>query len=520
MEKFFSMILKGGIFLNNFEKIQKVVLVNKDRKITISEISSITLIDRSQVRRILRKFDTENKLSEFIVDGRKCKMKSEPINPISDSENKGDIGKNEVESAKGSGQMSYFDLIGQPDSEENFNNVVKRVCSSSEEKKLQPSEESVLSTVNQLNTELKEANNGKATAEKNTLLYSNLFNGKTRKVLFDSSILDLTITQFNSILKKMAREGIKPKFIVFAEDVLMLDLKKDVNYLARELLKFFAQDGDNSFYEIFDGEKPTQKLLGKYCSQYQFILISGNAKNVAWAKLYNAEVIIPEPFLKKIPNPCHGEGVVGLDTCMMSVHQGELKKLLSNYEKILISDIQLEELTGGYLLELIAYYGEVEIASRRKKDKDQSICEFYTENKVTAMYTIDYGCYLFGKVCHINCILYDYSRASESSLLKLASSLFLQYTEIKSGDEIILDQMTNIADNAVMILNEFPNIAIFSPIGQKRENEVRKAFSQDYLTIRIFDIVIIAQIKKRQRALVQYTGQENNTPREYKKFLL
>ena len=68
--------------MNNFEKIQAVVLANHDRKITISEISKITSIDRSQVRRLLQKFDTERRLSEFIVDGRKCNLKDKPKNPI------------------------------------------------------------------------------------------------------------------------------------------------------------------------------------------------------------------------------------------------------------------------------------------------------------------------------------------------------------------------------------------------------------------------------------------------------
>lgn len=506
--------------MNNFEKIQAVVLANHDRKITISEISKITSIDRSQVRRLLQKFDTERRLSEFIVDGRKCNLKDKPKNPI-DLSDEVDSEKSEEESTKISGQMSYFDLIRQSDSEEDHKQVVERVVDSSEEPGLSSSEESVGSNINQPNTE---SNEGAVCEFKdkqnNTILYSDLFCEKIVKVLFDSSILDLTINQFNSILKKMEKKRIRPKFMVFAEDVYQLDMKKNENFLAKELLKFFAQDSENNFHELFDGEKPTQNLLGKFCAEYQFTLVSGNAKNILWAKLYNVEVIIPEPFLKRTPNPCHGNGIVGLDSCMMSIHQDELDKLLKNYEKILISDIQLEEIPGGYLLDLVAFYGEVEFASRSSRDKDQNICKFYGENEVTAMYTIDYGCFLFGKLSHINCILYDYSKASMSNLLKLANNLFMQFNVIQTGDEIILDEMTDILDNAVMILNDFPNVSIFSPIGQKRDSEVRKAYSQDFLTIHIFNTVIIAQIKKRQRALVHYAGQATETPREYKKFLL
>ena len=505
--------------MNNFEKIQAVVLANHERKITVSEISKITLIDRSQVRRLLKKFDTERQLFEFIVDGRKCKFKSEPINPINLSDEV-NTGESEKKGTNISGQMSYFDSIRQSDSEEDHKQVVERV-GSSEEPDLSSLEESVENDMNQHNTELNEKAVCKFKDKQNrTLLYSDLFCEKVVKVLFDSSILDLTINQFNSILKKMEKNGIRPKFIVFAEDVYQLDMKKNENFLAKELLKFFAQDSENNFHELFDGKKPTQNLLGKFCAEYQFTLISSDAKNIVWAKLYNVEVIIPEPFLKKNPNPCHGKGIVGLDSCMMSIHKEELDELLKNYEKILISDIQLEEIPGGYLLDLVALYGDVEFANRESKDKDQNICKFYGENEVTAMYTIDYGCFLFGKLSHINCILYDYSKASRSNLLKLANNLFMQFNGVQTGDEIILDKMTNILDNAVMILNDFPNISIFSPIGQKRDSEVRKAYSQDFLTIHIFNTVIIAQIKKRQRALVHYAGQATETPREYKKFLL
>lgn len=505
--------------MNNFEKIQAVVLANRKRKITISEISKITSIERNRVNRLLQKFDTEGELFEFIVDGRKCKLKSEPINPINLSDEV-DAGESEEKSTNISGQVSYFDLTRQSDSEEDYKQIAEKVCSF-EEPNLSSSEELVESDMNQLNTESNESSVCKFKNKQcKTLLYSNLFYRKIVKVLFDSSILDLTINQFNGILKKMSRNGIRPKFIVFTEDVFQLDMKKNESFLAKELLKFFAQDSENNFHELFDGKKPTQKLLGKFCAEYQFTLVSGITKNIVWAKLYNVEVIIPDPFLKKIPNPCHGKGIVGLDSCMMSIHQKELDELLKNYEKILISDIQLEEIPGGYLLDLVALYGDVDFASRNSRDKDQNICNFYGENKVAAMYTIDYGCFLFGKLSHVNCILYDYSKASRSSLLKIANNLFTRVNEVQIGDEIIFDKMTNIIDNAIMILNDFPNISIFTPIGQKRDKEIRKAYSQDFLTIHISNTVIIAQIRKRQRALVLYVGQETDTPREYKKFLL
>ena len=181
------------------------MLANRERKITISEISKITSIERNRVNRLLQKFDTEGELFEFIVDGRKCKLKSEPINPINLSDEV-DAGESEEKSTNISGQVSYFDLTRQSDSEEDHKQVVERVVDSSEEPSLSSSEESVESNINQPNTESNEGAVCEFKDKQNkTILYSDLFCEKIVKVLFDSSILDLTINQFNSILKKMEK---------------------------------------------------------------------------------------------------------------------------------------------------------------------------------------------------------------------------------------------------------------------------------------------------------------------------
>ena len=157
--------------MNNFKKIQAVVLANRERKITISEISKITSIKRNRVNRLLQKFDTEGELFEFIVDGRKCKLKSEPINPINLSDEV-DAGESEEKSTNISGQVSCFDLTRQSDSEEAHKQVGERVCSL-EEPNLSSSEELVESDMNQLNTESNESSVCKFKNKQcKTLLYS------------------------------------------------------------------------------------------------------------------------------------------------------------------------------------------------------------------------------------------------------------------------------------------------------------------------------------------------------------
>ena len=50
--------------MNNFEKIQTVILANKARKITISEISRITGIERNSVKNVQSDIESSS--------GRKC----------------------------------------------------------------------------------------------------------------------------------------------------------------------------------------------------------------------------------------------------------------------------------------------------------------------------------------------------------------------------------------------------------------------------------------------------------------
>lgn len=89
--------------------------------------------------------------------------------------------------------------------------------------------------------------------------------------------------------------------------------------------------------------------------------------------------------------------------------------------------------------------------------------------------------------------------------------------ELKIGDEIILDQMTQ--ESVSLNLNEFPDISVFSKNGVKRKDQNKKAYSQDFLVIRQNKYIVIAKITKLKCAIVYYCGTESNVPEEYKVFL-
>ena len=481
--------------MNNFEKIQTVILANKAWKITISEISRITGIERNSVKKCLQKYDTDKTLHEFIVDGRKTKFNSEAVNPLTDSNVLKRRGCFELmkweDPSSGIGPVSRATLSNLLD--ESRTETAKK-CSSNKFEVTRPS-------------------------DFKTIYYSNLNKcRKVQKYVFDSSLLELDCSQFLSILEKLFDKGIVPKFCIYANDIVELDTNKEEFVLARELLKFFALDLDGKFHFLINEEKTNEEQLAELCKKNDYTLISGKAKNIAWCKLYQVDVVIPDLFLEKFPNPCCGTGIVGVDSCMMAIKPVEMDNVLRDYEKILISDIQLNEINGGYLLNLIAYYGEIRFSNKTTKDQDYNICLFYQENTVRDVYTFDYGCYLFGKLCQINIILYKYTNASKSSILKAIADMVSQnQDELKIGDEIILDQMTQ--ESVSLNLNEFPDISVFSKNGVKRKDQNKKAYSQDFLVIRQNKYIVIAKITKLKCAIVYYCGTESNVPEEYKVFL-
>ncbi len=480
--------------MNNFEKIQTVILANKARKITISEISRITGIERNSVKKCLQQYDTDKVLHEFIVDGRKTKFNSEAVNPLTDSN---------VPKRRG-----CFELMKWEDSSGIV--PVARVTSSS--------------WLDEGKTETARKYSGNKfevtqPSDFKTIYYSNLDKcRKVQKYVFDSSLLELDCSQFLNLLGKLFDKGIVPKFCVYANDIVELDTNKEEFVLARELLKFFALDFNEEFYSLINEEKTSEEQLAELCKKNGYTLISGNAKNIAWCKLYQVDVVIPDLFLENFPNPCCGNGIVGVDSCMMAIKPVEMNNVLRDYEKILISDIQLNEIPGGYLLNLIAYYGEIRFSNKTTKDQDYNICLFYKENTVRDVYTFDYGCYLFGKLCQINIMLYEYTNASKSFVLKAIANMVSQkQDELKIGDEIILDQMAQ--ETVSLNLSKFPNISVFSKNGVKRKDQNKKAYSQDFLVIRQNKYIVIAKITKLKCAVVYYCGTESEVPEEYKVFL-
>lgn len=489
--------------LEKFQAIQKIIVANRERKISISEISRITSINRNQVKKLIQRYDSSNQLSEFIVDGRKVKFTSKLIIPkLTENKSKA-IGTEEVQAEEV--QAEDVQTGDVKDSK------IQSECTGNNP-------------------------NGSVNAEKEQIImYSELchrttgklVNGtETQKFVFDSTITELSVKQFGEVLQEIVAKGIKPKFCVYANDVLELDMKKKRSNLARELLKFFAQDNTSQFHELMYTERPDQELLAQICSQNKYTLISGNARNILWCKLYNADIMVPNSFKTIVPNPCKGKGIVGLDSCMIGLTENELNSLLKAYESILISDIQLGEIKGNsknaeYLLKLVAYYGEAKFANKATENADKNICMFYSQNNVEAMYTRDYGCYLFGKLSRVNnCTLYKYSSASESRFLSILNQLPAKYDEIKVGDVIILDNETVVGNYYEFDSEKFPNLSIFTPAGNRRKGKIKNAYSQDYLVIHINPkTIVIAQITKQQKANIRYYGSKNDVPADLKKFL-
>lgn len=473
--------------MDNFGKIKCFVMANSERKVTISEIEKFTGICRCSVRKLINDHESDDDLNQFIVDGRKQKLDSIPINPFDDE--KVSNQKNEENSTVDSIENNDQSNINEGQTVESDNSI-----NSNGEKKCYD-----VAIVPQ------------------TILYTEIRN-KSKRFVLDESILDLSFFQFMDLINDILKKGYVPEFYVYETDVLFWDANKNRNILAKQLLKFFAQDNEEKFHTLSSDEKSRKNDFASQLKKNDCTLISGKAENIIYCKLNDVPVEIPKVFLEKIPNPFKGEGIVGMDSCMMGVEKNELENLFEKYESILISDIQAEEITPGHLYNVIAYYGQVKFANKEFfTNKDQLICYFYSQNTVDMFYTLDYGCYLFAKFASLNVVLYTSSPATTSRILKRLTEANLPKGEknIRQGDEIVFDLMEY--HETALLLNDCSNLEIYSVSGIKRTDG--KAYSRDFLVMKQNNSMIIMQLTKKKHAVVRYVGTCENVPNAYKNML-
>ena len=482
-------------------EITNVVLANQKRKVTITEIAKCTGIDRHKVSNLVKKDD---ELSKYVVDGRKLgKPELQLINP------------------NDSRISAYFNL-----SDEEISKVVVKAeeCDENTKESLNEDAKEVLKkdadeatdiSTNAISYENTDKTSDESTDQKKKVKYSSLVKqGVIKEYIIDYDA-EWCIEDFIYFIRSLVSEKIIPKILLFANDVLKLDLAKKENKLASEMLKFFAQDKNENFHILKCEDRPNLgEKLAKMCKENNFTLISGNPKNVAWCKLYDVEVVIPQVYKERYPNPFKGKGIIGLDSCMMGIKHNEMANLLSQFETCLISNIQLKEMRGGYLFIVSAYYGQIKWADRQFEDEDKNIAYFYQKNTVNTMYTIDYGCYLFAALAKVNCKLYKDKRATESMMLKiLDNGVFVEWENLKKGDEIILDEIPSPKDRGYLDFKGYPYVSIYRSSGLKRRD--KRGYSQDYIFIKNNDKIIIAQITKLKLAVIKFCGNTDSIPEEY-----
>lgn len=482
-------------------EITNVVLANQKRKVTITEIAKCTGIDRHKVSNLVKKDD---ELSKYVVDGRKLrKPELQLINP------------NDYRIS------AYFNL-----SDEEISKVVVKAeeCDENTKESLNEDAKEVLKkdadeatdiSTNAISYENTDKTSDESTDQKKKVKYSSLVKqGVIKKYIIDYDA-EWCIEDFIYFIRSLVSEKIMPKIVLFANDVLKLDLAKKRSKLASEMLKFFAQDKNEKFHILKCEDRPNLgEELAKMCKENNCTLVSGNPKNVAWCKLYDVEVVIPQLYKERYPNPFKGKGIIGLDSCMMGIKHDEMANLLSQFETCLISNIQLKEMEGGYLFIVSAYYGQIKWADRQFEDEDKNIAYFYQKNTVNIMYTIDYGCYLFAALAKVNCKLYKDKRLTESMMLKiLDNGVFVEWEELKKGDEIILDEIPSPKNNACLDFQSYPYVSIYKSNGLKRCD--KRGYSRDYIFIIKNDKIIIAQITKLKLAVIKFCGNTDSIPEEY-----
>ena len=128
------------------------------------------------------------------------------------------------------------------------------------------------------------------------------------------------------------------------------------------------------------------------------------------------------------PSPFDSKGkVLGFDSCVAFLKKEDIIPLLSGAKTILLSDVQVREIpNNSYILKVCAYYGKVKKAEPQISGiADQTIVNFYKNNVVDIVYTMDSGFMVFAKFAKIHCeFIKDKSGVTSSKIFEKIDSIF------------------------------------------------------------------------------------------------
>lgn len=368
---------------------------------------------------------------------------------------------------------------------------------------------------------------------KNRINLSRIIAAESYKVvnyIFDTKLFNLSMHIFEKILSDIITAKIKPVIWVFENQLMLLDNMKEKNPVAQDMLKYFASDDPFFKTEFLEGEIPNGEELAKLCKDNDLMLVSENALNIAWCKIYNAKFLIPRYFLEKNPSPFVGNEVIGVDSCVLGNRY--LESIFRKIRTIWISDIQLRErnFSNSEFCKILAYYGKFGIAEKKYEINDRNIVNFYKEKGVDKVYTADYGFKVFAKFANLKTeIVYIDSMMTSCAKPKIIEKFEERNRKCKPenltiviGDIIKIDTMCKTVDRERYVLKEMNgvHIQVYDSYNRPKTscNNIVKIKENDVLVIENIINTLLIQIISTDdcSGKVLFYGDKERLPKYFK----
>lgn len=348
-----------------------------------------------------------------------------------------------------------------------------------------------------------------------------------KNFIFDESIFKLDTKIYQKLLQEIMSPNYRPVIWLFESQLFYLDKVKENYPVARDLLKFFAQDDDNKYTKLLQGEMPKADELGKFCKNNDIILVSGKAPNIVWCKVNDVKVIIPNYFKNLHRSPFTGNEIIGIDSCVMGAPY--MKSIFPKTKTVWISDIQLQErgFSESEFYTVLAYYGKFGRAEMIDGHHDKSIINFYKQNGVEKVYGADYGFKVFAKLVGLEVeLIYvneQMNSRSTSTMLEVikskSSTVPEEVLKFKSGNFIKLDSIIEICCGRLRIFVDNKNVDISVYDSRKRQKKSPLRFIEveknDVITVCRANTVLIIEVVIAADAIgkILYYGDEKNIPK-------
>lgn len=371
--------------------------------------------------------------------------------------------------------------------------------------------------------------------EKKEIRLSDLLavNKKTKNFIFSDDIYhEMNIEDFLAFIDEIASTDYVPVFWFFEHDLLILDSKKENSVLARHLIKFMAEDEDNNYTHLVQGDKPKGRKLVDFCSENHITCVTGKYDDILECRLHSAKVHIPKFFKERFPNPLKGDKTIGFDSSAAYMKENAINELLSDAKTVILSSIQVTELINPniYLLKVCAYYGQIRGAKRISSNPpDKDIVQFYKTNPVDVVYTFDSGFRMYAKFANVPCqLIKKFVQFTPSDISKKINSIFskdFNEENLEDSDRIVFDTLVDTFDGKMRFYpqnEDFDGIITVFRNGHKLRPRVHyfDLINADFIIIRKNKKALVAEITNAKNCVgkIRFFGEEAELPRKYPNF--